>query len=90
MRFKKLFSKKGPIAKTLAILDIVVENIGDDTMFTYLLLLLGVLWMLSKVVFIVLNFRLQCKQLESKERLEMKKMELEAETRQLERKKRKK
>ena len=76
MRFKKLFSKKRPIAKTVAILDIVIKNVEDNTMFTCLLSF-GGLWILYKIVFLVLDFRFQCKQLESKERLEMKRIELE-------------
>ena len=59
-----------------AILDIVIENVGDNTMFTCLLSF-GGLWILYKLVLLVLGFRFQCKRLESKERLEMKKIERE-------------
>ena len=81
MIFKKLFSK--------ANLAIVIENVGDNTMFTCLLLF-GGLWILCKVVSLVLDFRFKCKQLESKERLKKKKMELATKPQQSKQKKRKK
>ena len=89
MIFKKLFSKKRPIAKTLAILEIVIKNAGGETMFTCLLLF-GGLWMFYKAVFLVLDFRFKCKQLESKERLKKKKMDLATKPQQSKPKKRKK
>ena len=91
--FKKCFQK----LKTALVMLEVVENADLNRVFIGI----GVCWLLYKGVQHILDYRFKCKQLESKERREIRKLELDAEinirkleldaeTQQSERKKQKK